>query len=121
VPTSSIPSFAIEPAAVGLPGEERLHGASTEKLKKETKMEVRHLDQRQLAERWLVSEATLERWRSEGIGPQFLKIHGRVLSPADRHRVLRGPMPAGIDGQGISGADAGDPVEASPHRLTSCP
>lgn len=42
-------------------------------------MEVRHLNQRQLAERWRVSEATLERWRSEGIGPQFLKIHGRVL------------------------------------------
>ena len=42
-------------------------------------MSVKPLNQRQLAERWGVSEATLERWRSEGIGPIFLKLHGRVL------------------------------------------
>jgi predicted site-specific integrase-resolvase len=40
---------------------------------------IKHLNQRQLADRWGVSEATLERWRSEGIGPVFLKIQGRVL------------------------------------------
>lgn len=34
-------------------------------------MEVLHMNQRQLANRWGVSEACLERWRSEGIGPQF--------------------------------------------------
>nr|WP_236589395.1 DNA-binding protein [Ramlibacter aurantiacus] len=32
-----------------------------------------------MADRWDVSEATLERWRSEGIGPVFLKLQGRVL------------------------------------------
>jgi predicted site-specific integrase-resolvase len=48
-------------------------------VRKETKMEVVHLNQKQLATRWGVSEATLERWRSEGIGPQFLKLCGRVL------------------------------------------
>lgn len=42
-------------------------------------MEVAHLNQKQLAARWSVSEASLERWRSEGIGPKFLKICGRVL------------------------------------------
>lgn len=42
-------------------------------------MSVKHLHQRQLAERWCVSEASLERWRSEGIGPVYLKLHGRVL------------------------------------------
>ena len=42
-------------------------------------MSVQHLNQRQLADRWDVSEATLERWRSEGIGPVFLKLQGRVL------------------------------------------
>ena len=42
-------------------------------------MIVKHLNQRQLADRWDVSEATLERWRSEGIGPVFLKLQGRVL------------------------------------------
>ena len=42
-------------------------------------MNVKHLNQRQLADRWDVSEATMERWRSEGIGPVFLKLQGRVL------------------------------------------
>ena len=42
-------------------------------------MNIKHLNQRQLADRWDVSEATLERWRSEGIGPDFLKLQGRVL------------------------------------------
>ena len=42
-------------------------------------MSVKHLNQRQLAARWDVSEATLERWRTEGIGPVFMKLQGRVL------------------------------------------
>ncbi|MCL6419450.1 helix-turn-helix transcriptional regulator [Aestuariirhabdus haliotis] len=42
-------------------------------------MSVNHMNQRQLANRWGVSEATLERWRSEGIGPVFLKLQGRVM------------------------------------------
>lgn len=42
-------------------------------------MSVKHLNQRQLADRWNISEATLERWRTEGIGPVFLKLQGRVL------------------------------------------
>ena len=42
-------------------------------------MRVKHLNQRELADRWDVSDATLERWRSEGIGPVFLKLQGRVL------------------------------------------
>lgn len=37
------------------------------------------MNQRQLANRWGVSEVCLERWRSEGIGPQFLKLRGRVM------------------------------------------
>jgi hypothetical protein len=32
-----------------------------------------------LADRWDLSEASLERWRTEGIGPVFLKLQGRVL------------------------------------------
>jgi predicted site-specific integrase-resolvase len=39
---------------------------------------IKHLNQRQLADRWDLSEATLERWRSEGIGPVFLKLQGQV-------------------------------------------
>lgn len=37
-------------------------------------MGVLHLNQKQLAARWSISEATLERWCSEGIGPKFLKL-----------------------------------------------
>ncbi len=42
-------------------------------------MDVVHLNQKQLAVRWNISEASLERWRSAGLGPTFLKICGRVL------------------------------------------
>jgi predicted transcriptional regulator len=42
-------------------------------------MEIHHLNQKQLAQRWQVSEACLERWRHEKIGPDYLKLHGRVL------------------------------------------
>lgn len=45
----------------------------------QTTEQVKHLNQTQLSERWDVAEATLERWRSDGIGPVFLKIQGRVL------------------------------------------
>jgi hypothetical protein len=39
---------------------------------------VTHISQSQLADRWQLSEATLERWRSEGIGPVYLKLRGQV-------------------------------------------
>lgn len=42
-------------------------------------MDTKHLGQKELADRWRVSEASLERWRTEGIGPKFLKLCGRVL------------------------------------------
>ncbi len=40
---------------------------------------MQHLDQNGLAERWLISPRTLEQWRWQGRGPQFLKIGGRVV------------------------------------------
>ncbi len=39
-------------------------------------MEAVHFTQLKLAKRWGISEATLERWRSEGIGPMYLKLNG---------------------------------------------
>ncbi len=42
-------------------------------------MEVIHLNQKQLATRWQISESTLERWGTEGIDPKFLKLLGRVI------------------------------------------
>lgn len=52
---------------------------SCQLIRKETKMDVVHLNQKQLATRWCISEATLERWRNARIGPKFLKLCGRVL------------------------------------------
>jgi predicted site-specific integrase-resolvase len=42
-------------------------------------MPVRHLTQRELAQRWRISPRTLERWRWLQEGPLFLKIGGRVV------------------------------------------
>ena len=39
----------------------------------------KHMMQKQLAQRWYISERTLERWRIIGWGPIFLKIGGRVI------------------------------------------
>ncbi|MGV0984380.1 MAG: helix-turn-helix transcriptional regulator [Limnohabitans sp.] len=40
---------------------------------------VKHLTQRDLAERWQKSESTIERYRCDGTGPLYLKIGGKVL------------------------------------------
>ncbi|WP_342776590.1 helix-turn-helix transcriptional regulator [Microbulbifer harenosus] len=36
------------------------------------------MTQRELCNRWRLSEATLERWCSEGIGPIYVKLCGQV-------------------------------------------
>jgi hypothetical protein len=40
---------------------------------------IRHMGQKDLARRWNLSHRTLERWRSHGDGPPFLKLNGRCL------------------------------------------
>jgi hypothetical protein len=40
---------------------------------------MRHLNQKQLAERWHISPRTLERWRSSRRGPRFIKIGARCI------------------------------------------
>ena len=40
---------------------------------------TKHLNQAELAERWNISERTLERWRWVGQGPIYLKLGGRVI------------------------------------------
>ncbi len=40
---------------------------------------TRHLNQRELAERWTISPRSLERWRWLGQGPRYLKIGGRCV------------------------------------------
>jgi hypothetical protein len=46
-------------------------------------MPVQHLNQVELSRRWRLSPRTLERWRWEGVGPQYLKIRGRVVYRLD--------------------------------------
>ena len=41
-------------------------------------MDGRCISQNELAKRWKISEATLERWRSQRKGPQFLRLGGQV-------------------------------------------
>ena len=41
-------------------------------------MNGRCISQNELAQRWQISESTLERWRSKSIGPVFLKLRGQV-------------------------------------------
>ena len=72
-------------------------------IRKETKMEVVHLNQKQLAARRHLSEARLERWRSEGIGPKFMKLKGVRAVQAGRHRSLRGVVPCDVD-QDLNGS-----------------
>ena len=43
------------------------------------KFTCNHINQKQLADRWDLSQRTLERWRAIGWGPLFLKIGGRVV------------------------------------------
>jgi hypothetical protein len=55
--------------------------------------ENNYLTQTQLDERWQVAERTLERWRSEGTGPIYMKMMGSVHSPF-RHHGFRGELPS---------------------------
>ncbi|MBF0589166.1 MAG: helix-turn-helix domain-containing protein [Magnetococcales bacterium] len=41
-------------------------------------MTLRHMNQIDLSRRWGISHRTLERWRSLGTGPAYIKIGGRV-------------------------------------------
>ena len=38
------------------------------------------MNQKELAERWCVAEATLERWRSIGAGPPYLVAPAKFIS-----------------------------------------
>ena len=42
-------------------------------------MAMLYMRQGELADRWGISERTLEKWRHFGRGPSFLKIGGRVM------------------------------------------
>lgn len=63
----------------------------------------KHLNQIELADRWNISERTLERWRWRGEGPAYLKLGGRVIYrlqdiEAYEEQVLRGDTSFGRGG-----------------------
>lgn len=43
------------------------------------KASIRHLTQAELAERWNKSIHTIERYRTDKVGPPYLKIGGKVM------------------------------------------
>ena len=45
----------------------------------ENQMATRHLSQTELAARWNISHRTLERWRTVGEGPRFIRLIGRIV------------------------------------------
>ena len=94
-------------------------------------MAIQHINQVELSRRWRLSPRTLERWRYQGTGPQFLKVGGRVVyrladieafeaeqlratgattgPPADR------AAPAGA---GVSVVSMARPIRIQPPRLS---
>ena len=46
-------------------------------------MQKMMMNENELATRWNISPKTLQRWRSEGRGPRFMKMSKRVVYPID--------------------------------------
>lgn len=42
-------------------------------------MTTTHFDQLRLAEHWGLSTATLERWRTNGTGPKYIRLPSKVI------------------------------------------
>jgi DNA-binding XRE family transcriptional regulator len=42
-----------------------------------------NLTETELAQRWGISPKTLQRWRSENLGPSYLKLSKRVTYPVE--------------------------------------
>ncbi len=59
---------------LGFSGKQRLHSSPDNTCGKMQMKTERCMTQTELAERWRISEATLERWRTESGGPLFLKL-----------------------------------------------
>lgn len=64
-----------------------------------------HLTPKQLANRWHLSEKTLERWRHEGSGPLFLKLGNRVLYPLEQIEVTESQSLRQTFSTGVSAAN----------------
>jgi hypothetical protein len=65
-----------------------------------------------------MSEATLERWRSDRIGPVFLKIRGRVVY---RHVDIEAFEAASLKGTFIEQRDQVAPMDSTSSNLMMTP
>jgi hypothetical protein len=79
---------------------------------------VCHLHQYHLADRWQISHKTLERWRYLKVGPDYLKIGGRVVyritdvEAFEEQQLVRcGPLPCKPIGS----------CRSNPNRLSNRP
>ena len=77
-------------------------------------MTERCMTQTELAERWRISEATLERWRTESTGPLFLKLGNQV-----RYRVQDVEAFEEIALRGSTKIDAGVDHGVASYRVAS--
>ncbi len=75
-------------------------------------MSTRHLNQKQLAERWGISPKTLERWRWLGQGPKFLKLGGRIAYRLEDIEAFEEQQLRQVTGS----AAAASPTPAVPHQ-----
>ena len=68
--------------SLGFAGKQRVHrGLATPA--EGPPMDGRCISQNELAQRWQISEATLERWRSQRKSPHFLRLRGQ-----ERYRLM---------------------------------
>lgn len=44
--------------------------------------------EKELAQRWRIAQATLQRWRYLGVGPDYVKLSGRILYPVSAVRAF---------------------------------
>jgi predicted site-specific integrase-resolvase len=71
---------------------------------------MQHLNQKALAERWLISPRTLEQWRWQGRGPRYVKVGSRVIyrlsdieafETAGLHANTNGPVDEGTEEKSV--------------------
>jgi hypothetical protein len=62
------------------PTDEAFIAETTQRIKamNQPQLSGNHINQKQPAKYWGISERTLERWRTLSLGPLFVKIGGRV-------------------------------------------
>ncbi len=52
-------------------------------VKEAEKAQRRALRERELAARWGIAVTTLQKWRQQSYGPEFLKLSSRVVYPLE--------------------------------------